>query len=99
VTGGDDMTRELIECYYDMNEQAIFNIVEVKQGIQDAEAGLAAEMEEMQTFIDMLGHEFWHKLDQITTAQNAVEAEVAKEMYIRGFLDYERLVCRNEEGF
>lgn len=92
------MTRELIECYYDTNEKAILDFVEVRKSIRDAEIGLEAEMEEMQPFIEKLGDEFWNRLDQITAAHNAIEVELAKEMYIRGFLDYERLVCRNEEG-
>ena len=29
-------------------------------------------------------------------AKNAMEGIVAKEMYIRGFLDYERLVCEKD---
>jgi hypothetical protein len=53
----------------------------------------------MEEYVELFGHEFWHKLDSIITAKNAVEADIAKEMYIRGFLDYERLVCRNEEDF
>jgi hypothetical protein len=93
------MTRELIECYYDMNEQAILDCVEIKRCIRDAEARLEAEIEEMEEYVELFGHEFWHKLDSIITAKNAVEADIAKEMYIRGFLDYERLVCRNEEDF
>lgn len=90
------MTRELIECYYDVKEHAILNYIEAKDSIKEVEAEFEAVMEEMQPFIDMLGHEFWHKLDQIVTAKNAVEAEIAKEMYIRGFLDYEKLVCQKE---
>ena len=35
----------------------------------------------------------WQALDRIISAKNAMEGPVAKEMYIRGFLDYERLVC------
>jgi putative GTP pyrophosphokinase len=34
------MTREVIECYYDMNEQAILDCVELKRCIRDAEARL-----------------------------------------------------------
>ena len=35
-------------------------------------------------------------LDRIISAKNAMEGIVAKEMYIRGFLDYERLVCEKD---
>ena len=38
----------------------------------------------------------WQALDRIISAKNAMEGIVAKEMYIRGFLDYERLVCEIE---
>ena len=33
-------------------------------------------------------------MDRIISAKNAMEGIVAKEMYIRGFLDYERLVVK-----
>ena len=38
----------------------------------------------------------WQVLDRIISAKNAMKGIVAKEMYIRGFLDYERLVCEKE---
>ena len=34
----------------------------------------------------------WQALDTIISAKNSMEGIVEKEMYIRGFLDYERLV-------
>jgi hypothetical protein len=91
------MTRELIECYYDTNEQAILEYVRSRCIIRDAELHLEAEMEGLKEYVDKLGQDFWYRLDRITSAQNSVEAEIAKEMYIRGFLDFERMVCRNEE--
>ena len=42
------------------------------------------------------GQEMWQALDRIILAKNAMEGIVAKEMYIRGFLDYERLVCEKD---
>ena len=42
------------------------------------------------------GHEFWTIIDRIVSARHAVEAYISREMYIRGFLDYERLVCEIE---
>ena len=42
------------------------------------------------------GQEMWQALDRIISAKNAMEGIVAKEMYIRGFLDYERLVCEKD---
>lgn len=42
------------------------------------------------------GQEMWQALDRIISAKNSVEGIVAKEMYIRGFLDYERLMCEKD---
>ena len=42
------------------------------------------------------GQEMWQVLDRIISEKNAMEGIVAKEMYIRGFLDYERLVCEKD---
>ena len=56
---------------------------------------------EIHHYIDILepvlrdaGQEMWQALDRIISAKNAMEGIVAKEMYIRGFLDYERLVVK-----
>lgn len=40
--------------------------------------------------------EMWQALDRIISAKNSMEGIVAKEMYIRGFLDYERLMCEKD---
>ena len=42
------------------------------------------------------GQEMWQGLDRIISAKNSMEGIVAKEMYIRGFLDYERLMCEKD---
>ena len=42
------------------------------------------------------GQEMWQALDRIISAKNFMEVIVAKEMYIRGFLDYERLMCEKD---
>ena len=42
------------------------------------------------------GQEMWQVLDRIISAKNSMEGIVAKEMYIREFLDYERLVCEKD---
>lgn len=91
------MKRELVEGYYDCNEQLILQSVEAKECIKKLDTDVENRMEEMQPFVELMEHEFWYKLDQVTTAQNALAVELAKEMYIRGFLDYERLVCGKEE--
>ena len=38
----------------------------------------------------------WQALDRIISAKNSMEGIMEKEMYIRGFLDYERLVCEKD---
>lgn len=42
------------------------------------------------------GQEMWQALDRIISAKNSMEGIVAKEMYIRGFMDYERLMCEKD---
>ena len=42
------------------------------------------------------GQEMWQALDRIISAKNSMKGIVAKEMYIRGFLDYERLMCEKD---
>ena len=42
------------------------------------------------------GQEMWQALDRIISAKNAMGGIVAEEVYIRGFLDYERLVCEKD---
>ena len=42
------------------------------------------------------GQEMWQALDRLISAKNSMEGIVAKEMYIRGFLDYERLMCEKD---
>ena len=42
------------------------------------------------------GQEMWQALDRIISAKNSMEGIVAKEMYIQGFLDYERLMCEKD---
>ena len=42
------------------------------------------------------GQEMWQALDRIISAKNSMEGIVAKEMYIRRFLDYERLMCEKD---
>ena len=91
------MKRELVEGYYDCNEQLILQSVEAKECIKKLDTDVENRLEEMQAFVQLMGHGFWYNLDQVTTAQNALAVELAKEMYIRGFLDYERLVCGKEE--
>ena len=43
-----------------------------------------------------IGQEMLQALDRIISAIYSMEGIVAKEMYIRGFLDYERLMCEKD---
>ena len=53
-------------------------------------------IEQLEPVLRDAGQEMWQALDRIISAKNAMEGIVAKEMYIRGFLDYERLVCEKD---
>ncbi|MGF0019887.1 hypothetical protein [Sporofaciens sp. SGI.106] len=55
-------------------------------------------MDELKPYIDNYGHELWTLIDRIISARHAIEAYISREMYIRGFLDYERLVCDVERN-
>lgn len=53
-------------------------------------------IEILETVLRGDGQEMWQALDRIISAKNSMEGIVAKEMYIRGFLDYERLMCEKD---
>ena len=55
-------------------------------------------IEQLESVLRDAGQEMWQVLDRIISAKNAMEGIVAKEMYIRGFLDYERLVCEKDNN-
>ena len=60
------------------------------------EAEIHHYIEILEPVLRDAGQEMWQALDRIISAKNAMEGIVAKEMYIRGFLDYERLVCEKD---
>ncbi|NCC43883.1 MAG: hypothetical protein EOM18_09950 [Clostridia bacterium] len=87
------MRRELIEGYYDTNERELEAFIKEDAYVLEMEKSIEQYREDIQPVVDALGHEFWTKLDRLLSARSAIEAHLVREMYIRGFLDYERLVC------
>ena len=84
------MRRELIESYYEEYQRELERFLE-----SDPEM-FTLEAEILEPVLRDGGQEMWQTLDRIISAKNAMEGIVAKEMYIRGFLDYERLVCEKD---
>ena len=86
------MKRELVESYFDWNEIRLEAYLRIDPELIELERECEETMDELEQY----GHEFWTIIDRIVSARHAVEAYVSREMYIRGFLDYERLVCEIE---
>lgn len=90
------MKRELIESYYDMNEKSLEAFIKSDPYVVEMETSYEKSLESIQPVIDTLGHDFWVQLDKMLSARTAIEAYLVREMYIRGFLDYGRLVFQSE---
>ena len=89
------MKRELNESYYDMNERDLEAFIKRDPSVQEMEEKYENALKNIHPVIDVLGQDFWEQLDTMLSARTAVEAYLVREMYIRGFLDYERLVLRS----
>ena len=76
------MRRELIESYYEEYQRELERFLESDPEMFTLEA-------EIHHYIEILE-------PVLISAKNAMEGIVAKEMYIREFLDYERLVCEKD---
>ena len=87
------MKRELVESYFDWNEIRLEAYLRIDPELIELERECEATLEPV---LRGDGQEMWQGLDRIISAKNSMEGIVAKEMYIRGFLDYERLVCEIE---
>ena len=87
------MRRELIESYYEEYQRELERFLESDPETFSLEAEIHHYIEILEPVLRGDGQEMWQALDRIISAKNAMEGIVAKEMYIRGFLDYERLVC------
>lgn len=84
------MKRELIESYYDMNEKSLEAFIKIDPYVVEKETEYDNALESIQPVTDILGHDFWTQLDKMLFARTAIETYLVREMYIRGFLDYER---------
>ena len=90
------MRRELIESYYEEYQRELERFLESDPETFSLEAEIHHYIEILEPVLRGDGQEMWHALDRIISAKNFMERIVAKEMYIRGFLDYERLVCEKD---
>lgn len=86
------MKRELIESYYDMNEKTLEAFIKSDPYVVEMETEYDNALERIQPIINILGHDFWTQLDKMLSARTAIEAYLVREMYIRGFLDYETIM-------
>ena len=90
------MRRELIESYYEASQRELERFLESDPETFSLEAEIHHYIEILEPVLRGDGQEMWQVLDRIISAKNSMEGIVAKEMYIREFLDYERLVCEKD---
>ena len=90
------MRRELIESYYEEYQRELERFLESDPETFSLEAEIHHYIEILEPVLRGDGQEMWQVLDRIISAKKSMEGIVAKEMYIRGFLDYERLVCEKD---
>ena len=90
------MRRELIESYYEEYQRELERFLESDPETFSLEAEIHHYIEILEPVLRGDGQEMWQVLDRIISAKNSMERIVAKEMYIREFLDYERLVCEKD---
>ena len=92
------MRRELIESYYEEYQRELERFLESDPETFSLEAEIYHYIEILEPVLRGDGQEMWRALDRIISAKKSMEGIVAKEMYIRGFLDYERLVCEKDSN-
>ena len=90
------MRRELIESYYEEYQRELERFPESDTEMFSLEAEIHHYIEILEPVLRGDGQEMWQALDRIISAKNTMEGIATKEMYIRGFLDYERLVCEKD---
>ena len=90
------MRRELIESYYEESQRELERFLESDPETFSLEAEIHHYIEILEPVLRGDGQEMWQVLDRIISAKNSMEGIVAKEMYIREFLDCERLVCEKD---
>lgn len=84
------MKRELIECYYETHMKEIQESVN-DQDIREMDDEISLQNQELCGGAQKKEPAFWAWYDRIMSLINAMEDDMFKELYIRGFLDYERL--------
>ena len=91
------MRREPIESYYEEYQRELERFLESDPEMFTLEAEIHHYIEILEPVLRDGGQEMWQTLDRIISSEKCEWRElVAKEMYIRGFLDYERLVCEKD---
>ena len=90
------MRRELIESYYEEYQRELERFLESDPEMFSLEAEIHHYIEILEPVLRGDGQEMWQVLDRIMSAKNSMEGIMEKEMYIREFLDYERLVCEKD---
>ena len=86
----------MIDCYDVEYQQDLERFLESDPETFSLEAEIHHYIEILEPVLRGDGQEMWQALDRIISAKNSMEGIVAKEMYIRGFLDYERLMCEKD---
>lgn len=92
------MKKELIEAYYEAHLTEIQNSVKT-QGIIEKDEEIRCLDQEICEAASGERSCFREKYDNIMSLINSIEDDLFKELYIRGFLDYERLVLRYDKEF
>lgn len=85
------MKRELIECYYEAHMKEIQEFIKGSE-IKEMDEEIRRLDQKLCEATQKKDPEFWTWYDKIMSLLNAMEDDMFKELYIRGFLDYERLV-------
>ena len=82
------MRRELIKSYYEEYQRELERFLESDPETFSLEAEIHHYIEILEPVLRGDGQEMWQVLDRIISAKNSMEGIVAKEMYIREFLDF-----------
>lgn len=92
--GGCALVEEVLRSYYLQHEAELEDLyLEKDPGYQEREKELRDAVEEMERFLEKLGHEAWQKFDRVLTAHNNCEAYALRTMYVRGGMDALKIAC------
>lgn len=92
------MKRELIEAYYEAHFREIQNSVKTPE-IIEKDGAIRCLDEKICEDASRSKTGFWEKYDEFMSLTNAFEDDMFKELYIRGFFDYEQLVLGCDKKF